>query len=223
MNGAQDLGGAMGFGPVELEANEPVFHSEWERRAFAITLASGFLGQWNIDKARSARESLPPATYLASSYYEIWFEGLCKLLLDKGFVDARELQSGEAGAVNAAQRELAARRVPAAAVAEVLARGGPTEREISQPQGFFVGDRVRTKVMHPAHHTRLPRYVRGKEGRIVAVRGAHVFPDTNAQGLGEQPCWLYTVQFDAQELWGPDTTASSICVDCWEPYLEASG
>jgi hypothetical protein len=105
-------------------------------------------------------------------------------------------------------------------VPAVLAKGGPTERPAVQAARFQVGDPVRTVVIHPAHHTRLPRYVRGKRGRILATHGAHVFPDTNAQGLGEHPCWLYTVQFDAHELWGPDTTAASICVDCWEPYLQ---
>ena len=76
--------------------------------------------------------------------------------------------------------------------------------------------------MNPPTHTRLPRYCRGKSGRIVAVRGTHVFPDQNALGHGEQPHWLYTVRFDATALWGPDTTATSVCVDCWEPYLDAA-
>ena len=75
--------------------------------------------------------------------------------------------------------------------------------------------------MHPSGHTRLPRYVRGRSGLIEAVRGAHVFPDTHAAGLGEQPQWLYTVRFQASELWGSDTTAAAVCVDCWEPYLES--
>jgi nitrile hydratase len=64
MNGAQDLGGMHGFGPVEPEKNEPVFHGEWEKRAFALTLAMGMPGQWNLDMCRAARESIPPPQYL---------------------------------------------------------------------------------------------------------------------------------------------------------------
>ncbi len=225
MNGAQDLGGAMGFGAVVPEHDEEIFHAAWERHAFAITLAAGFTGQWNIDMARSARESLPPAQYLASSYYEIWFEGLQRLLIARGMIGEQELRAALAGqlpgeALGVRSAEAAARRVAAKDVAAVLAKGGPTERPAEQAARFQIGDAVRTVVIHPAHHTRLPRYVRGKRGRILATHGAHVFPDTNAQGLGEHPCWLYTVQFDAHELWGPDTTASSVCVDCWEPYLQ---
>jgi nitrile hydratase len=215
MNGAQDLGGMMGFGPVEPEAHEPAFHAPWERRVFALTLAAGFTGQWNIDMARSARESLPPAKYLSSSYYEIWLQGLERLLVDRGMLTAQEVAAGRSLAP--ARTDL--RAVAADAVPATLARGGPSEREAGAPARFSVGDAVRTLEMNPAHHTRLPRYVRGKVGRIVALRGAHVFPDTNARGLGEQPQWLYTVRFDAHELWGPDTTASSVCTDCWEPYL----
>ena len=218
MNGAQDMGGAMGFGAVQPEANEPVFHADWERRAFALTVAAGFTGQWNIDMARSARESLPPARYLASSYYEIWFDGLERLLVDRGLVTPAELQAGRAqGPAKPGVRALSAADTPA-----VLARGSPSERPASAPARFALGDAVRTRVMHPTHHTRLPRYVRGKRGTVVAVHGAHVFPDTNAHALGEQPQWLYTVRFDAGELWGPDSTAGSVCVDCWEPYLEPS-
>jgi nitrile hydratase len=218
MNGAQDMGGAMGFGPVLPEVGEPVFHAPWERRAFAITVAAGFTGQWNIDMARSARESLPPAQYLASSYYEIWFEGLKRLLVDRGLATPEELREGRPLAPSKpGVRALSAADAPAA-----LARGGPSERPAAAPARFAVGDAVRTLEMNPAHHTRLPRYARGKRGTVVALHGAHVFPDTNARGLGEHPQWLYTVRFDAREIWGADTTAGSVCVDCWEPYLDAA-
>ena len=87
MNGAQDLGGMMGFGPVSPEPDEPAFHAEWEKRALAVTLACGGLGEWNIDMSRHARETLPPPEYLTSSYYEIWTKGLLKLLAARGLVD----------------------------------------------------------------------------------------------------------------------------------------
>lgn len=219
MNGAQDLGGMMGFGPVAPEAGEPVFHAEWERRAFALTLAMGFTGHWNIDMARRVRESIPPARYLSSSYYQIWLEGLEALLLERGLLTPAELAAGRSLAPGA--QGVAA--VPAARVAALLERGGPTERPPASPARFAPGDAVRARVMHPQHHTRLPRYLRGKAGRVVTVHGVHVFPDGNAHGHGECPQWLYCVRFEASELWGPDTTASSVCADCWESYLEACG
>lgn len=219
MNGAQDLGGMQAFGPIHSEDPEgdvSLFHADWERRVLALTLAMGATGKWNIDTSRAARESLPPAQYLSSSYYEIWFEGLKKLLLNTGLATADEIEAGELKrAASPVARVLMADQVPA-----VLLRGGPADRPATEAARFEVGDMVQTRQMHPSTHTRLPRYCRGKRGRIIAAHGMHVFPDTNAIGLGEQPQWLYTVRFDAVELWGTDTTAASVCVDCWEPYLD---
>jgi len=217
MNGAQDMGGMQGFGPVQPDADPHPFHADWERRVLAVTVALGACGKWNLDASRAARESLPPAQYLSSSYYEIWFEGLKKLLLATGMATQEEIESGvrEVAPVPVA-RVLAADQVSAA-----MLRGSPSERPAPGPARFAVGDAVRTRQLHPATHTRLPRYCRGRRGRIVSVHGAHVFPDTNAIGQGEQPQWLYTVRFAAVELWGADTTASCVHVDCWEPYLEA--
>jgi hypothetical protein len=96
MNGAQDLGGMMGFGPVAIEADEPWFHAAWERRAFGITLAIGATGTWNLDMSRHARESLHPADYLMSSYYEIWTKGVEKLVVQTGLVSEEELQARHA-------------------------------------------------------------------------------------------------------------------------------
>jgi nitrile hydratase beta subunit len=217
MNGAQDMGGQMGFGPVVPEHDEPPFHAEWERRALAVTLACGAMGHWSIDASRHARETLPPLEYLGSSYYEIWIKALEKLLRREGFVSDDELRAG---------RALVAARPPnrvlhAAEVAAALARGSPTDRPATRPARFAVGDRVRTANDHPAGHTRVPRYARGRSGRIEQVRGVHVFPETSAHGLGECPQWLYTVAFDGRELWGraadPGLTVS---IDAWESTLE---
>lgn len=216
MNGAQDLGGMHGFGPVLHEPDEPPFHADWERRVLAITLAMGATRQWNIDMSRAARESLPPAQYLSSSYYEIWFEGLKKLLLDARLVSAEEIEEGKSrAAIMPLERVLVGDQVAAA-----LSRGSPSVRPAANDARFAIDDIVRARQINPATHTRLPRYCRGRQGQIIAVHGAHSFPDANAIGQGEQPQWLYTVRFDATELWGPDTTAESVCVDCWEPYLE---
>jgi nitrile hydratase subunit beta len=217
MNGAQDLGGMMGFGPIQIEQDEPWFHAEWERRAFGLTLAMGATGSWNIDMSRHARESLPPSEYLTSSYYEIWTKGVEKLVVAAGLVSDEELRLGKALAEPAPiKRVLKAEDVPA-----VLARGGPAERPLEQPARFAVGDRVRTLNMHPQGHTRLPRYARGRIGVVELVHGAHVFPDANAHGQGERPEWLYTVCFLSQELWGEQADPIlSVSIDAWESYLE---
>lgn len=216
MNGAQDLGGMQGFGPVMPEPNEPWFHDAWERRAFALTLAAGATGAWNLDMGRAARESLPPAQYLSSSYYQIWFEALIKLLISKGLVTTDEIREGKAKTPAAPNL----RKLLKDNVASAMSKGAPSDREAATPARFKIGDAVRTKQMNPATHTRLPRYCRDKRGTVIAVRGTHVFPDASATGRGEQPECLYTVQFAATELWGSDTTAASNCIDCWESYLE---
>jgi hypothetical protein len=93
MNGAHDMGGMDGFGAVEREANEPLFHEEWERRAFALTVAMGFYGLWNIDMSRYARENREPLGYLRDSYYERWLYGLETLLEENGLVSREEIEA----------------------------------------------------------------------------------------------------------------------------------
>jgi nitrile hydratase len=217
MDGAHDMGGVSGFGPVQPEPNEPVFHAEWERRAFALTLAMGMPGGWNIDMSRFAREDRPRQDYLDMSYYQIWLAGLERLMLERSLVSTDEIAAGH--------QLLPARPVTkiltAEGVAAMLHRGGPTERQIAAAALFAVGDRVRTRTLNPPTHTRLPRYARGRIGVIERIHGAHVLPDSNAHGAGEHPQWLYTVTFEGRELWGADAEPdSAISVDAWEPYLE---
>jgi nitrile hydratase beta subunit len=218
MNGAQDMGGAHGFGAVRPEGlDEPVFHAEWERRAFALTIAMGGTGEWNLDESRFARESLPPAEYLASSYYEIWLAGLERLMTERGLVSPGEVEVGRPLVpVRPVGRTLAGQDVAAA-----MRRGGPTNREPARRARFEAGDRVQARNIHPSTHTRLPRYVRGRAGTVERVHGCHVFPDAHAHGGGEDPQWLYTVRFDARDLWGPGADPTvAVSVDAFEPYLE---
>jgi nitrile hydratase len=217
VNGGQDLGGMMGFGPVRPEPDEPPFHTEWERRAFGLTLAMGAARAWNLDMSRHARERLDPADYLSSSYYEIWTKGLERLLLDAGLVTAEELADGRSLAPPApVAGVLEAEKVPAA-----MARGASTQRPAVGPARFAVGAMVRTRTMNPTGHTRLPRYARGKNGVVERLNEAHVLPDSNAHGHGESPEWLYTVQFTGRELWGRDADPLlTVSIDAWESYLE---
>lgn len=217
MNGAQDLGGQHGMGPVAPEKDEPYFHAEWEKRALGLTLSCGAFGAWTIDESRHARESLPPATYLSASYYEIWTRALEALLKRHGFVSAEELAQGqmlEKG--REPKRILTADMVPA-----VLAKGGPCDRPAPDAPAFAVGEQVRTKNFNPETHTRLPRYARARTGIVEAVQGSFVFPDDNAHGKGENPQWVYTVVFDAGEIWGEGADPSlTVSIDAWESYLE---
>jgi nitrile hydratase beta subunit len=214
MNGAHDMGGEQNFGPVRAEANEPVFHHRWEARVLGLNLAMAATRQWNIDQGRAAIEGIEPATYLAMSYYEKWFERLCRLLIERGLVTREELSDGRMRAPAKTIATLAADNV-----IPTLKRGVLSSREIAAPARFKVGDGVRTKNMNPPTHTRLPRYCRDKPGTIAIVHGAHVYPDASALGRGDDAHWLYTVRFEARDLWGCDTTASAVYADVWEPYL----
>lgn len=217
MNGAADMGGMHGFGPVQLEPNEPVFHADWERRIFALNNAAGASGVWTLDTFRQTRESIPPPEYLARSYYALWVVSLENLLIEYGLATPEEIAAGR----SLEPTDPPVAKTSSADVARIIRRGTPYNRPPSAPARFKVGERVRARNIHPKTHTRLPRYVRGHAGVIVRVDGCHIFPDSNAIGHGEDPHWLYTVRFDGRELWGEnaDPTAS-VSIAAWEPYLE---
>jgi nitrile hydratase beta subunit len=219
VNGVHDMGGMDGFGMVEPEANEPVFHEEWEGRVLAMVRAMEGAGAFNIDTRRYYQETLPPHIYLASSYYQKWFLGLEDTLIDKGFIAASEVASGHAaGPAKALRRG----KFTVNDVERVTVRG-MYGREASAPARFKPGDRVRAKNMHPATHTRLPRYVRGHVGVVERNLGCSVFPDSAATEAGENPQWLYTVVFDGVELWGADSDPTvKVSIDAFEPYLEVA-
>jgi nitrile hydratase subunit beta len=216
MNGLHDMGGMHGFGAVDPEPDEPVFHSDWEARSLALNRAMGYAQVWNIDQSRAVIENFPPDFYLRSSYYEKWTRRLQQLLLDSGLVGADELEAGR----SLRPGKPLPRKLTAAEVSNALTRGSYT-RPASAPAQFAAGDRVRTKNINPTTHTRLPRYARGRVGVVECVRGCHVFPDTVAIGQGENPQWLYTVLFDGRELWGDSADPKlKVSIEAWEPYLE---
>jgi nitrile hydratase beta subunit len=216
MNGVHDLGGMHGFGPVAIEKDEPVFHSEWEKRAFALTLACGFLGRWNIDMGRYAREQMPPAEYLATSYYEHWFFGLEKLLVEQGLVSAQELATGRA-----AVRAVEPQAVVAAEVATRLRNRRHARVDAEVTPKFRVGDSVVACNLNPAGHTRLPRYARGRHGVIARDHGVFVFADTHAMNRDKKPQHCYSVRFAARELWGADAPAhDGVYLDLWDDHLD---
>jgi len=226
MNGAHDLGGMQDFGPVVTEPDEPVFHADWERRAFAMRLAMGSWRRWNIDMTRWSIEQLPPVEYLSTSYYEHWFDSLLQLLEQTGLVEPEALRR-----VREAPESVSLPRPPIAVKEGALRREqvgpmslGPSRgTHVDEPVAarFTLGQDVVTRNLHPIGHTRLPRYARGRRGMIDRDHGVFTFPDTNSRGEGSRPQHLYSVMFEARELWGPHAAVRDrVYIDLWDDYLE---
>ena len=216
MNGVHDMGGMQDMGPIQYEKNEPVFHARWEARVDAMDRAMSAFGKWNIDSWRYDIETLPPADYLRMSYYERWLHALEKRIVQHGLVTASELETGKPapGSLKA---------VPALTPEKVrnYNRGIPSAKDPAVLPQFQVGQRVRARNIHPALHTRLPRYARGKTGQIARDHGVYAFPDTNSQFLGEKRQHVYSVRFAARELWGESASPrDSVYIDMWDDYLE---
>jgi len=218
-----------GFGPITCEENEPVFHAEWEKRAFAntnLSLAQGKLG--SLDSYRHAIERMGNLNYLSTSYYEHWFAAAEMRLIENDVITEKELRTR----IEAVRTDPTSFALPPAEgpdelselVAGMVKFGGVSLRQIDAEPRLAVGESVVTTRRSPKGYTRLPRYARGSRGRIVRHHGAHVFPDTSAHDLGECPEHLYTVRFEASELWGETAEGrSTVNLDLWESYLAPVG
>jgi nitrile hydratase beta subunit len=220
MNGIHDLGGMHGFGPVVPEPDEPVFHAAWEGTLLAIQQVTRALGCFNVDEFRYGIERMPPQEYLAASYYERWLASIETNLREKGIVSLEELDArmaqvgdGEDSPERGADNPALLQRLLHAPAPELPA-DAPAPR-------FGLGDSVRTRNVHPSGHTRLPRYARGKAGRIARVHGTATLPDASALGRGAAPQPLYSVEFEGRELWGDSAEPGQrLYLDLWETYLE---
>jgi nitrile hydratase len=213
LNGIHDMGGMHGFGKVEVERDEPVFHTRWEARVFGMVQS---LGRGNIDAGRHSLERLGPVEYLKDGYYGRWLATLLRGLLNAGVLTADEIES----------RMRSPR--PSAPRAPSTKRWHPEPHSYARPVGsspkFAVGQEVATRNHQPPGHTRLPAYARCRRGVVVLVHPAMVYPDDNAHGRGENPQYLYTVRFAARELWGDQAEpATCVHIDLFEPYLEPAG
>jgi len=209
------MGGMHGMGPIAPDADERPFHAAWEGRVHAMVVATPTRS--NIDAGRHRREKIPAAEYLRMSYYEKWLDSLCTGLLEAGLVTDAEIASGRVDP----SAPKATPRLRPDGVSAALSTRGSYERQVKTAPLFKPGDQVRARNIHPLGHTRLPRYVRGRIGVVERHNGAHVLPDRNAHGQGEDPRHLYSVRFTAHELWGPDASGrDSVSLDLWEPYLE---
>jgi len=217
MNSAHDMGGMHGFGPIRPEKNEPVFHARWEGRVTALWYAIGTWRKWNTDFGRQLRESLPPATYLSLSYHQVRYAQMVEVLIASGLATRAEVERGQP----ARGTQKAVPPLTADKVAAWFTNGNPKRRAVAAAPQFQIGQHVRARNIHPATHTRLPRYVRGKSGVVDRDHGVFVFPDSNARGLGEKPQHVYSVRFAARELWGEQASPKdTVVVAMWDDYLE---
>ena len=166
MDGIHDLGGLEGFGPVEVERDEPVFHEDWERRTFRLSAAAGSALRYSGGAFRHSIERMDPAHYLTSSYYEHWLTGISTLIVEAGLTSPDELDRRAGG------------RFPLSRPDRGTAPASP-EPDRTEAR-FAVGDRVRVREWHPPGHTRAPRYVQGKQGVVVRLDGAYNVPDVEA-------------------------------------------
>jgi len=223
VNGVHDLGGMHGFGPVMREDGEPTFHEAWEGTIFAMMRAARAQKLFNGDESRHAIERMEPARYLASSYYERWLASIETNLAEKGIVSADELDARTATVLRVGDAPTSVAGDPAVR-ARVLGGGSspdPIWHERGAPARFAAGDEVVTRNMHPARHTRLPRYARGKRGVIHKVHGIATFPDTNAHGQGQDPQAVYSVRFAGRDLWGDSAEPDQwVYLDLWDTYLD---
>ena len=218
MNGIHDIGGMDNIGPVNIEKDEPVFHEDWEKKVYAMTLATMGAGIFVTDEVRYMTETIPPADYLTFSYYEKWLYSLEQLMLQKNIATGEELKSGKVTApeltagVEAASVERMQygmnNRIPVFVDADILPK-------------FKVGDSIIARNINPLHHTRIPRYIRGRRGVVEMHHGIFLLPDTNAHGGPDKPQHVYNVRFAARELWGEEAPEKdSVYIDLFDDYMD---
>jgi nitrile hydratase beta subunit len=215
VDGAHDMGGMQGFGPVVPD--EAVFHADWEPRLFALTRVARQAGI-TAGHTRAVIESLPPAEYLGASYYERWLWGLEHRLVLAGTLTHADVDAALARVDGAA---LPGRSDPELTRATVeTQRRGARLAPAAGPR-FGVGERVRVRRMRPEGHTRCPRYVRGAGGVVERVHGDDLMADAKARGEDSPVEAQYAVRFASGDLFGPSAEPPfSVLVDLSESYLE---
>ena len=219
MSKVHDMGGRPDIRRLDIMLSDLKFKEDWEKDVFAITLALGFSGLWNLDRSRYARESLEPTDYLQFTYFEKWLAGLINLLGENGII-----KDGKESGNNFKKSSF--RVLEAKNVKKLLHMGGPTKRDSTIEKKFNLGENVSVRSSNSntrveKGHTRLPDYVKGKIGKVIAHHGSHVLPDANAHFLGESPEALYSVEFKSQDLWDKfEHVEDTVVVDLWESYLE---
>jgi nitrile hydratase len=199
MDSLHDLGGKQGFGRVNYP--DPPHEETWEPLVRALT-ASGIRNHvFNMDEWRHAIERMVPRHYLTAPYFERHLTAVATLLVEKGLVTHEELQT--------------------------LARGGfplagpiGPGRAAGPPQDFAIGETVRVKNDYVPGHVRMPGYIRGKTGVVVAISPPYPFPDAAAHNMQAPMEPTYDVRFRSRDLW-PDSCDDALNhVGVFQSYLE---
>jgi len=216
IDGIHDMGGMHGFGPVVEPGSDAVYHEPWEGRTFAMSTLVG-IERIGKGSGRAIREEMEPEHYLRASYYERWLWSTEQRLLRKGTIEPGEVDAW-------VERLQAGERVPTrldpgqakrdrAAISAMQPLGSADETR------FAPGDRVGVvRRRHPGH-TRVPRYVRGAEGEVTAIRGTAPLPDIGPYAGPIEP--VYCVSFASEDVFGPSEEPPwTLRLDLSESYLE---
>jgi nitrile hydratase len=144
-----------------------------------------------VDRFRYTIEQMPPADYLASRYYERWLWAAERLADEPDIIEG-----------------MAAPPTPS-----------PEGEPASAPR-FAAGQRVRVGNPVTAGHTRVPRYIRTRQGTVVSGSGVWPHPtESAATGRYGATEHVYAVAFDGRDLFGPGAD-HVVVVDVWERDLE---
>lgn len=219
MNGIYDVGGMDGFTLPERDQGR-VLKEEWERQVWGMVFASIGLPGVPLGASRDFIERLPPVVYLTMPYYARFMHARERALLDSGLVTEAELENPD-GPISRPNLPSFRPTTPEQVV-QLLRRDASAQLDDAVPPAFKVGDSVVVRNDHPAGHTRVPRYVRGRHGTIQRSHGVHRFEDAVGP-VDVGPQHLYTVSFDAAELWGRrGHPRDRIHVELWEYHLARS-
>ena len=202
MDGLHDLGGKQGFGRVAYPDHP---HDEtWEPALRALSACAVRNQIYNMDEFRHAIERMAPRHYLTAAYFERHLTAVATLLVEKGLVTREEFET------------LAGGGVP---LAGPIGQGRPP----AAPQSFAVGETVRVKTEYVSGHVRLPAYIRGKTGVVVAITPDYPFPDAAGHGMQAPMEPTYDVRFRSRDLWADACDDAMNHVGVFQSYLEKVG
>jgi nitrile hydratase beta subunit len=238
------LGGLENLGPVNVE--KKVFVEEWEKRIFGIhtvmmaesahldqalpkyrikDVPTSFTDTWTWASLRTGAEGMQPFDYFKYRYYEKWLMGISHFFVDRGYVAAEELERWTAYYRANPLAPLPQKPNPALKdqVVRYLQHGDSGFRTPTQPARFALGQAVQVADPEAADHTRLPGFLRNKNGRVTEVYPGsfEYFVSTGPDGL-EGPQHVYCVAFEAADIWGKDKSEPNtvIYADLFDAYLK---
>jgi nitrile hydratase beta subunit len=226
-NGAHDLGGTVGLGPVPIESDEPVWHAAWEGRALGATVAAVITGMLVPPIQRATIESLHPIAYLSMGYYQQWLYGLERCAVAAGVVTDEEIEARVVEMLSAPDAPMPQDHSPEilAGVMGLITKGAPPGPErLAQPPRFTRGDVVRTKrIEHQAPdqpHTRIPGYAQDRHGVIETIRRPMLLADVLVASGEIHWEYVYAVRLHTRDVWPDAAERDTIVIDLWESYLQ---